>query len=195
MSNRPKRLTPQASALCMGRLILQPFCAGMGQLVMAMRRDGLLAFSVYGGPNLGQPRHDLMIVGWRCGRFGAFRNLGSRSLTRMIVIIAHWFISAAILLVVARIVPGIDIEGWGSALIGALLLGLVNAFIRPLIVFFTLPITFFTLGLFLLIINALMLALVAGLVSGIRISGFGSAFVGSLLLTFLNLIVGALLRR
>ncbi len=113
----------------------------------------------------------------------------------MIVIIAHWFISAAMLLVVARIVPGIDIEGWGSALIGALLLGLVNAFIRPLIVFFTLPITFFTLGLFLLIINALMLALVAGLVSGIRISGFGSAFVGSLLLTFLNLIVGALLRR
>lgn len=113
----------------------------------------------------------------------------------MIVLIAHWFISAAILLVVAKIVPGIEIEGWGSALIGALLLGLVNAFIRPVIVFFTLPISFLTLGLFLLIINALMLALVAGLVSGIRISGFGSAFLGSLLLSVLNLLVGAVLRR
>ncbi len=113
----------------------------------------------------------------------------------MIPIIAHWLISAAILLVVARIVPGIEIEGWGSALIGALFLGLVNAFIRPLVVFLTLPITFLTLGLFLLIINALMLALVAGLVSGIRVSGFGSAFVGSLLLSFLNFVVGALLRR
>ncbi|MHC1741782.1 MAG: phage holin family protein [Syntrophobacteraceae bacterium] len=113
----------------------------------------------------------------------------------MLAIIAHWFIAAAILLVVAKIVPGIEIEGWGSALIGALLLGLVNAFVRPVIVFFTLPITFLTLGVFLLVINALMLALVAGLVSGIRISGFGSAFVGSLLLTFLNLILGVLLRR
>jgi putative membrane protein len=113
----------------------------------------------------------------------------------MIAMIVHWFISAGILLLVARITPGIAIEGWGSALIGALVLGLVNAFIRPLIVFFTLPITVLTLGLFLLIVNALMLALAAALVPGIRISSFGSAFLGSLLLTFLNLMVGAFFRH
>jgi putative membrane protein len=118
----------------------------------------------------------------------------SLGLNQMIAIIAHWFIAAAILLVVARFIPGIEIDGWGSALIGAVVLGLVNAFVRPLLIFFTLPITILTLGLFLLIINALMLSLVAGLVPGIRIAGFGSALVGSLLLTFLNLIVGAILR-
>jgi putative membrane protein len=113
----------------------------------------------------------------------------------MMAIIVHLLIVAAILLVVARFVPGIHVEGWGAAFIGAIALGLVNAFVRPLIVFFTLPITVLTLGLFLLIVNALMLALAAALVPGIRISSFGSAFVGSLLLTFLNLIVGAVLRH
>lgn len=113
----------------------------------------------------------------------------------MIAILAHWFIAAAILLVVAKVIPGIEIDGWGSALIGAIVLGLVNAFVRPLFVFFTFPITLVTLGLFLLVINALMLGLAAALVPGIRISGFGTALIGSLLLSFLNLIVGALLRR
>lgn len=112
----------------------------------------------------------------------------------MIAILVHWFIAAAILLVVAKIIPGIEIDGWGSALIGAIVLGLVNAFVRPFLVFFTFPITLVTLGLFLLVINALMLALVAGLVPGIRIAGFGSALIGSLLLSFLNLLLGTLLR-
>lgn len=113
----------------------------------------------------------------------------------MIVLIIHWLVAAGILLLVARIVPGIDVEGWGSALIGAIVLGLVNAFIRPLIVFFTLPLTVLTLGLFLLVVNALMISLVAALVPGFRISGFGSALLGSLLLTFLNLIAGAILKH
>jgi putative membrane protein len=75
----------------------------------------------------------------------------------------------------------------------ALVLGVVNAIIRPLLVFLTLPLTIVTLGLFLLVINALMLQLVGALAPGIHVAGFGPALWGSLLLTLLNLGVGALL--
>jgi putative membrane protein len=111
----------------------------------------------------------------------------------MLEFIAHLFISAALLLVVANIVSGVQIESWGSAIIAALLLGLVNAIVRPLLVLFTLPLTILTLGLFLLVINALCLQLAGALTPGVKIAGFGPALIGSLLLTLLNLAVGALL--
>lgn len=111
----------------------------------------------------------------------------------MIEFLANLVISAALLLVVANLVSGVQIDSWGSAIIGALVLGVVNAIIRPLLVFFTLPLTIVTLGLFLLVINALMLQLVGALAPGIRVAGFGPALWGSLLLTLLNLAVGALL--
>lgn len=111
----------------------------------------------------------------------------------MIEFLANLLISAALLLVVANVVSGVQIDSWGSAIIGALVLGVVNAIIRPLLVFFTLPLTIVTLGLFLLVINALMLQLVGALAPGIRVAGFGPALWGSLLLTLLNLGVGALL--
>ena len=71
----------------------------------------------------------------------------------------------------------------------ALVLGFVNAVVRPLMVLLTLPFTILTFGLFLLVVNALMLWLVAALVPGIRVQGFGSALLGSLVLTLLNLAV------
>lgn len=111
----------------------------------------------------------------------------------MIGFILHLVLTAALLLVVAKIVRGIEIRGFGSALIGALLLGIVNALVRPVLVFLTFPLTIVTLGLFLLVINALMLWLVAALVSGIRVNGFGAAFFGSLLLTILNLLIELLI--
>ena len=107
--------------------------------------------------------------------------------------LAHLIITAALILIVARLVPGIQVEGWGSAFIGALVLGLVNSFIRPVMIFLTFPLTVLTLGLFLLIINAFMLWLVAALVPGIRLRSFGSAILGSLLLSLLNLAVAALI--
>lgn len=110
----------------------------------------------------------------------------------MIQFLAHLVITAALLLLIANLIRGVHVEGWGSAIIGAIVLGLVNAFVRPLMVLFTLPLTIVTFGLFLLVVNALMLWLVAGLVPGIRIQGFGSAFLGSLLLTLLNLAVAAI---
>jgi putative membrane protein len=111
----------------------------------------------------------------------------------MVEFLAHLVISAALLLVVANLVSGVQIDSWGSAIIGALLLGVVNAIIRPLLVFLTLPLTIVTLGLFLLVINALMLQLVGAIAPGVRVAGFGPALWGSLLLTLLNLGVGALL--
>ena len=111
----------------------------------------------------------------------------------MLAFLAHLFISAALLLVVANVVSGVQIDSWGSAIIAALMLGLVNAVVRPILVFFTLPLTILTLGLFLLVINALMLQLVGALAPGVKIAGFGPALLGSLLLTLLNLGVGALL--
>lgn len=105
----------------------------------------------------------------------------------MFAFLAHLVLSAGLLLLMAHFVRGVQVEGWGAALIGAIVLGLVNAIVRPLMVILTLPFTIFSFGLFLLVINALMLWLMAALVPGIRIQGFISALVGSLVLTLLNL--------
>ena len=105
---------------------------------------------------------------------------------------AHLIITAALLLLVSNVVRGVQIAGWGSAFLGSIVLGFVNAFVRPVMVLLTLPLTVLTLGLFLLVVNALMLWFVAALVPGIRVRGFGPALLGSLLLTLLNIAVSAL---
>lgn len=111
----------------------------------------------------------------------------------MIEFIAHLLLTAALLLLVANVVRGVQIKSWGSAFLGAIALGFVNAFIRPIMIFLTLPLTVLTFGFFLLIVNALMLWFVAALVPGIRIQGFGAALLGSLLLTLLNIAVAVLI--
>lgn len=85
--------------------------------------------------------------------------------------------------VASRLVPGVQIEGGATLLLAALLLGLVNAVVRPLIVLLTLPITVLSLGLFLLVINAGMLGLVAMFLDGFHLAGFGSALLGSILVS------------
>lgn len=98
-------------------------------------------------------------------------------------------ITSLVLLLMAKIVKGVEIDNWLSALFAAVVLGFVNAFVKPLMVWLTIPLTLITMGLFLLVINALMLQLVAALSPGVRISGFGQALLGSIVLTFLNLLV------
>ena len=110
----------------------------------------------------------------------------------MIAFFLHLTLSAALLLIVANVIRGVEVDGWGSALIGALVLGLVNAFVYPLMVLLRLPLTVVTFGLFLLVVNALMLRLVAALVPGIRVASFGPALWGSLLLSLLNVGVSML---
>jgi putative membrane protein len=107
----------------------------------------------------------------------------------MVPFFAHLVVSAGLLLLVAHLVRGVEIRGWGSAFLGALVLGLVNAVVRPVMVILTLPLTILTFGLFLLVINALMLWLASAFVPGIRIYGFWPAFVGSILLSLLNVAV------
>lgn len=107
----------------------------------------------------------------------------------LIEILVHLVLTAALILLVAQFVNGIEVEGWGPAFVGAIVLGLANGLIRPVMVLLTLPLTVVTLGLFLLVINALMLWLSASLVPGIRVQGFGPALVGSIVLCILNLAV------
>jgi putative membrane protein len=83
----------------------------------------------------------------------------------------------------AEIIPGIEVANLGTLLAAALLLGVVNAVIRPVLVMLTLPITLLTLGLFLLVINAAMLALVALMLPGFDIAGFWSALFGALIIS------------
>ena len=107
----------------------------------------------------------------------------------MVEFLIHLLVTSALLLLVSNLVKGVVIESWGSAFIAALVLGLVNGVVRPLMVLLTLPLTLLTFGLFLLVINALMLQLSAAMVPGVKVGGFGPALVGSLVLTILNLLV------
>lgn len=111
----------------------------------------------------------------------------------MHIYIIQIIVTSLILLLMAKIVKGVEISNWGAALFAAVILGLVNAIVRPLMVWLTIPLTIVTMGLFLLIINALMLQLVAALSPGVRISGFGQAILGSIVLSIFNLLAFMLL--
>ena len=106
--------------------------------------------------------------------------------------IVQLVVSALLLVLVAHFVPGIHVAGFGYALLAALVFGVVNGLIRPLLVLLTLPVTLLTLGLFLFVVNALMLMLTAAIVPGFTVVGLGSALIGSILLTLFNLVVDAL---
>jgi putative membrane protein len=82
-----------------------------------------------------------------------------------------------------QVVPGIQIAGTGTLVAAALLLGIVNAVVRPLVLLFTLPITVLTLGLFLFVVNAAMFGLVAALLDDFHVTGFGAALLGSLVVS------------
>ncbi len=92
-------------------------------------------------------------------------------------------ISAVGLWLASVIIPGVHIEGLDTLLIAALLLGIVNAIIRPLIIILTLPITVLTLGIFLLVVNAAMLGIVASILDDFSVSGFFSALFGALIVS------------
>jgi len=104
----------------------------------------------------------------------------------MEVFIVQIVVVGLLLYVVAKLVPGMEVDGVGHALLAGLVLGIINALIRPLLVFLTLPITILTLGLFLLVINALLLKLAAALVPGFRVRGFGAALLGAVLLSIFS---------
>ena len=106
-------------------------------------------------------------------------------------IVVRWLLLAAALLLVAQIYPGVQVKSFGSAMIAALVLGLLNTLLRPILVLLTLPVTLLTLGLFLFVINALMFYFAANLLEGFGVTGFVAALIGSLLYSVCGLVIDA----
>ena len=111
----------------------------------------------------------------------------------MIYLLARWAVNTAALLLVAYLYPGVTVESFFAALIAALVLGLVNAVIRPILIVLTLPATLLTLGLFIFVINALLFWFVAEIVQGFKVTGFGAALLGSILYSVITLVSSWLL--
>ena len=111
----------------------------------------------------------------------------------MLTLLARWIVNAAALLLVAYVYPGVHVESFFTAAVAALVLGLVNAVVRPILVILTLPVTLLTLGLFLFVINALLFWLVAEIVRGFAVNGFLAALVGSILYSLITLLTSWIL--
>ncbi len=92
----------------------------------------------------------------------------------------RWFLNAVALMVVVHIVPGVRIAQWETLVVAALVLGFLNAFLRPVLQLLALPVTVITFGLFALVVNGLVFYLASWLVAGFVVAGFGSAFLGAL---------------
>jgi len=102
-------------------------------------------------------------------------------------------LNAVAVVVAAWVVPGVVISGPAAAIVAGLLLGVVNALVRPVLLLLTLPFTLLTLGLFIFVVNAICFALTAALVPGFRVSGFFAALVGSIVVSLVSWILAALL--
>ncbi len=102
------------------------------------------------------------------------------------MVLLNWLISALSIMLVTYIVPGFEVKSFVTALLVALVLGLVNALIRPILVILTLPITILSMGLFVLVINAVLLMLVDALIAGFSVSSFWTAALGSIVLAFIG---------
>lgn len=105
----------------------------------------------------------------------------------MAYLLFRWVINAVSLLIVASVIPGFDVDNFYSALIAALVLGLVNALVRPFFFILTLPVTILTLGLFTFVINAVMIWFVSTIVRGFTVDGFTPALLAALLLWVISL--------
>jgi len=104
----------------------------------------------------------------------------------------HWLIVAVALWVTASIVPGVTVSSYGVLALAALVLGLVNALVRPVILILTLPLTILTLGLFYLVVNGLAFGLAAALVPGFAVASFGAAVLGALVVSVVSWGIGVL---
>jgi putative membrane protein len=110
-------------------------------------------------------------------------------------LIIRLVINALIILLVAYLIPGIAVQGFYTALIVAIVLGIISVTLKPLLLILTLPINLLTLGLFTFVINALLLWFTASIVKGFEVTGFISALIGSLLISILQIVVRRLENR
>ena len=115
-------------------------------------------------------------------------------------ILVKWLLCAAALLGVAYIYSGVQVQSFGSAMIAALVIGLLNTIIRPILVILTLPVTIITVGLFLLVVNGLMFWMASGIlggfhVTGFHVTGFWAAMLGALIYSVLGLLIDRLVAQ
>ncbi len=109
-------------------------------------------------------------------------------------ILAEWIIRAFILLATTYFVPGFKIDSYTTAFVVALVLGILNMFVKPVLIFFTLPATILSLGLFLFVINAILLVITARLVEGFQINSFFTAIVAAVVITILSSLLNTVFR-
>ena len=110
-------------------------------------------------------------------------------------LLSKWLLSAAALLLVAYVYPGVEVRSFTAALGAAFLIGLLNTFVRPVLVLLTLPVTMLTLGLFLFVINALMFWAAAGVLDGFHVRDFTAALIGSLIYSVIGIVIESALER
>ena len=101
-------------------------------------------------------------------------------------LLLRWLILAVAIMVAAYLFKGIHISGFGTALFAAMALGILNALFRPILLVLTLPINILTLGLFTFVINAVLLLMTSGLIGGLVVEGFGSALLGSFIISLVS---------
>jgi putative membrane protein len=111
----------------------------------------------------------------------------------MLSFLVHWAVLAIALLVAVRLVPGVAVNSYATLAVAALVIGLVNAFVRPVLVLLSLPVTVLTLGLFYLVVNGACLMIAAALVPGFRVDGCLPAILGALVIGLVGWLVGMLL--
>jgi putative membrane protein len=110
-------------------------------------------------------------------------------------LIFKWLLSAVALLAVANLYSGVEVTSFGAALVAALVIGLFNGVLRPVLVVLTLPVTLVTMGLFLFVINALMFWAAASILDGFQVRNFGAALLGSLIYSTMGLVIDLALER
>ena len=112
----------------------------------------------------------------------------------MTAFVIRWLVTTIAVLVAAHLVPGIGYDGWGALLGASLLLGIINAFVRPILLLLSLPFIIVTMGLFIFVVNALLLLLVSKIVPAFHVAGFWSAFFGAIIISVVSWILSSFFR-
>lgn len=113
----------------------------------------------------------------------------------MLAILLNWVVNAMVIFSVAYILPGVYVTGFTAAIVLALVLGIINAILKPILLILTLPINLLTLGLFTFVINALLILIAASLVPGFRVDGFLWALIFGVILSVANTVVQSFLPK
>jgi putative membrane protein len=112
----------------------------------------------------------------------------------MTAFVIRWLVTTIAVLAAAHLIPGINYDGWGALLGASLLLGIINAFVRPILLLLSLPFIIVTMGLFIFVINALLLLLVSKIVPAFQVAGFWSAFFGAIIISLISWILSSFFR-